>query len=173
MKKFNNRQNKSYNVDGKLIWESRSVALVGVVLIEQGGTLYVLLSQRGKGSADYQGLWNVPCGYLDWDENGYDGVCREIYEETGLDVLNWGGYCYGVKQPFYVNTEITENRQNVALSYGILLKTFESLPQLTTEHSDPNEVEQAKWVRVEDLDKYDFAFCHDKRIKHFLKIIEK
>lgn len=171
--KFKNRTNKSYEVDGKTVWESRSPALVAVIMCNLNGEKYVLLGQRGEGAADYQGLWNVPCGYLDWDENGYEGICREVFEETGFyipEYLNFSIISDWLTQPFNVNTEITENRQNVALSYGFYFSAKE-LPKLTTENSEHNEVAEAKWVKVSELNNYKFAFNHDIRIKHFEKKI--
>jgi len=175
MKKFNNRENPSYIIAGKKVWISRSPALVGVIIAEIEGKRYVLVGKRGKGAADNKGLWNVPCGYLDWDENGYDGICREIYEETGLylpDIINEkvnGIYVNDsyMEQPFFVNTDPKENRQNVSLSYGLYF-TCDKLPELTTEFSEPDEVAEVKWLEIENIESYDFAFDHDKRIYYFI-----
>lgn len=177
---FNNRPNNSYKFGDKLVWESRSVAIVGVVLVTDTIETYVLVNQRGDGAADNRGLWNLPCGYLDWDENGHQGICREIYEETGLYVpevmkdynvlINYMG------QPFFVNTDVKENRQNVSLSYGVCLDVgsregiFKLSSKLTNKFSEPNEVSDVKLINIEDLSKYKFAFNHDRRIKYFLNI---
>jgi len=107
--KFSNRHNKSYDVDGKTIWESRSPALVGVIIANHKNEDYVLIGLRGKGAADYQGLWNLPCGYLDWDENGTDGIYREIYEETGVYIpkilKNEEILDNKMHQPFYISVK--------------------------------------------------------------------
>ena len=173
-KKFKNKPNTGHIVNGKVIWESRSPALVAVIICLYEDEDYVLLAQRGEVAADYQGLWNVPCGYLDWDENGFEGVCREVYEETGLYIPNHISYTNDswLYQPFYVNTEITENRQNVALNYGLYFKTLE-LPKLSTSNCEEFEVSQVKWVRISDIGDYNLAFRHDKRIKYFYELIKK
>lgn len=177
--KFNNRPNKSYNIDGKLIWESRSPAVVAVIVSKLEGQEYVLIGKRGSGAPDNQGKWNVPCGYLDFDENGHDGICREVYEETGLyipDILNgnvhdvWVSDNY-MDQPFYVNTDPKENRQNVSLSYGLYFVCEEKLPELTIENCEPDEVSEVKWMKLSQMKSYDFAFNHNDRIQYFIDIL--
>ena len=197
--KFNNRPNNSYNVavnfawffrflkwlgitKERTIWESRSPALVGVVIAEFEGEEYVLIGKRGDGAADNHGLWNVPCGYLDWNENGYDGICREVYEETGLflpGIHEIEGIIVTdshMKQPFFVNTDPKENRQNVSLSYGVRF-TCERLPELSIEHCEPGEVSEVKWMKISQttgvvMGSHDFAFDHDIRINYFLDVLD-
>jgi len=174
-RKFNSRPNKSYNIDNKIVWESRSPALVGVIIANYNNDDYVLIGERGKGSADYQGKWNVPCGYLDWDENGTNGVYREIYEETGVYIPsileNDEILKNNMEQPFHVNTSTNSNRQNVSLSYGLYFKT-DNLPELTDENSEPDEVGDIRWVKIKDIDKYDFAFDHNDRIMSYYNSVK-
>ena len=54
---------------------------VGVCLAKEGK---ILLVQRAVGPK--QGLWQVPAGFLEVDEDVKDGAIREIKEETALDV---------------------------------------------------------------------------------------
>ena len=175
-KKFNSKPNQSYKVDGKTIWESRSPALVGVIVINYKKDDYVLIGERGKGAADYQGKWNVPCGYLDWNENGTNGIFREIYEETGVyipNILKTDEILDNhMNQPFHVNTDIESNRQNVSLSYGLYFKS-DSLPKLSDENSEPDEVGDIKWVKIIDIDKFDFAFDHDERIMMYYEQLKR
>jgi 8-oxo-dGTP diphosphatase len=53
---------------------------VAVLVVEQGQLLLV----RRLGS--YEGLWCIPCGHLEWDEEVRAAARRELHEETGLDV---------------------------------------------------------------------------------------
>lgn len=179
-KQFNNRPNKSYEVDGKIIWESRSPALVAIIIASYNNEEYVLVGKRGPGAADYQGYWNVPCGYLDWDEDGIEGITREVYEETGLyipDIMDEEGEGFWIiddeylDQPFYVNTDVNENRQNVSLSYGLYFEC-EKLPELTNENSEPNEVSEVRWMKISEIRNHKFAFNHPKRIQYYLDKID-
>jgi ADP-ribose pyrophosphatase YjhB (NUDIX family) len=44
----------------------------------------VLLARRS--AAPFQGFWDVPGGFLEEGEDPLDGVCRELKEETGLEI---------------------------------------------------------------------------------------
>lgn len=46
--------------------------------------MYFLANKRGTETPDFQGYWNCPCGYIDFDETEEDAVCREIMEETDM-----------------------------------------------------------------------------------------
>jgi len=169
--KFNNKENIAYDIDGKKIYNSRSCATVGVVICRYKNDDYVLIAERGIGSADYSGYWNIPCGYLDWDETGYEGVVREVYEETGFYIPSVKKVIrQDLNQPFFVNTDPKENRQNISLSYGIYFKT-NKLPKLSKEHNEPDEVGELGWVKISELNKYKFAFNHLDRIKMYYSII--
>jgi 8-oxo-dGTP diphosphatase len=44
----------------------------------------VLLARRA--AAPFQGFWDVPGGFLEEGEDPLEGVCRELKEETGLEI---------------------------------------------------------------------------------------
>lgn len=39
-----------------------------------------------KRSGSYRGMWCIPCGHVEWDEDIRDAGIREFKEETNLDV---------------------------------------------------------------------------------------
>ncbi len=43
----------------------------------------VLLGKRAP-NVSYGGMWCIPCGHLEWDEEVRLAAIREFYEETGL-----------------------------------------------------------------------------------------
>lgn len=55
---------------------------VAVVLRDEHGR--VLLGKRASG--EYAGLWCIPCGYVEWDEDVREAARREFEEETGVTV---------------------------------------------------------------------------------------
>ncbi|MDD2585893.1 MAG: NUDIX hydrolase [Syntrophomonadaceae bacterium] len=58
--------------------------VVGVAAIVLNRDNKILLGQRNAGQ--YTGLWCIPCGYLEYNEDVYDGAKREFKEETNLDI---------------------------------------------------------------------------------------
>jgi len=173
MKKFNNRPNPEHHINGKTIWESRSVAVVGVVLGIWESNVYVLLEKRSDIIMDSPGKWCLPCGYLDWDETAQEGLKREIYEETGLDIDTMeDDMVFENKQPFLVNTDPSENRQNITLSYINAFDFFKTgLPELKI--MDLNETSELRWVSIEYLSNFDLAFNHQNTISKALAVLEE
>lgn len=175
--KFKNRENKLHKINGKDVWESRSPAVVVVILAIWKDNIFVLGEKRSETMMDVPGKWVVPCGYIDWDEHGWEAVRREVYEESGLDINKYKRYLVhdNDQQPFYVQTNPAENRQNIALTY-CLIYDFSAigLPQEPVNHKD-SEVEKLEWIPIERIfnTKYDWAFNHDERIEMAVNKFEK
>ncbi len=55
--------------------------MAAIVLNNRG---QILLGRRTGGK--YPGLWCIPCGYVEYDEDVYDAIRREFKEETNLDI---------------------------------------------------------------------------------------
>lgn len=58
--------------------------VVGVAAIVMNENRQILLGRRKGGM--YHDLWCIPCGYLEYYEDVYDGIKREFKEETNLDI---------------------------------------------------------------------------------------
>jgi len=146
----------------KTAWISRSVAVSGFIFCkDQNGKWYVLANQRGQGTPDFQGYWNCICGYLDYDENVNQALKREIWEETGLDVRGTNLI------PYFVNSNPKENRQNVTVRfYSILKEDITKWMNFSREHMENNEVANIRWICIDDINNYNWAFNHDKLIKY-------
>lgn len=148
-------------VKGETYWISRSCAVVGFVFCKDVlGRWCVLANKRGKGTPDYQGYWNCPCGYLDYDENAFQAIHREVWEETGLDVPLPKFVQYNT------NTETDSNLQNVTIRhYAILNGTISDWVNFSKNNMETDEVDDIDWVNVEDIDSYKWAFGHNALIK--------
>lgn len=70
------------SVCNRIHYENPIVGVAAILLNEQR---QVLLVKRAR-NVSYPGLWCIPCGYLEYDEEIRDGMVREVYEETGLVV---------------------------------------------------------------------------------------
>ena len=57
--------------------------VVGVAVIILDKESRILL---GKRNGSYSGLWCIPCGYVEYDEDVFDAAAREFNEETNLDI---------------------------------------------------------------------------------------
>lgn len=71
----------------KYILYENPVVGVAVIVLNKDGRLLL-----GKRSGSYKGLWCIPCGYVEYDEDVFDAATREFKEETGLDVKIKGVY---------------------------------------------------------------------------------
>lgn len=156
-----------YDKDGNFIgWYSRSVAAsIFVFCKDEIGRYCVLASERGQEAADYQGYWNCPCGYLDFNETTAQCAQRELLEECGVyvdpDSLDFIGF----------EDDPNSNRQNITFRYGCLIK--DKITSSFTFSKDKNEgmeVGDIRWIPLEQIIHYKWAFGHFVRI---LEIAER
>ena len=155
----------------RTIWLSRAVAVVASVVVMKDGVPYLLINQRGSGTPDFQGFWNLPCGYLDKNETTGEATIREVYEECGVNLIELGktsSHSF-MEQPWHTNSTPDANRQNVTFHHGLIAKVDE-LPSTSLENNEPDEVAEVKWIRLEDYKQYEYAFNHVERIEHFMKL---
>lgn len=66
---------------GYVFYENPAVGVAAIVLNEDR---QILLGRRCTTS---KGLWCIPCGYVEYDEDVYQAVVREFKEETNLDIV--------------------------------------------------------------------------------------
>ena len=59
--------------------------IVGVAVILKNAEGNILLGRRSVNST-YPGMWCIPCGYVEYDEEVRSAAKREFFEETGLEV---------------------------------------------------------------------------------------
>lgn len=174
---FNNTPNECVKTeDGRTVWLSRSVAVLGLIVIKYNEELYVLLNKRGQNTHNHQGKWCIPCGYLDYNETTYEGVCRELYEETGFD-LNSALNKYSIikgnsnKSPFHINDDPKgDSLQNITFRFGYILDNCFKLPKLSKKYAEENEVDDVKWIKLDEALNLDLAFNHNKIIKEFTNL---
>lgn len=74
------KRQRRYCVKCGFIYYKNPTVGVAVIIMRQGKLL--LVKRRGS----YDGMWCIPCGHVEWDEDIRSCARRELKEETGLDV---------------------------------------------------------------------------------------
>ena len=160
---------KKYNfpvmIDGEEYWFSRSVAVVCFVFTEdENGKVYILANKRGKGCPDYVGKWNAPCGFLDFNETAAEGAVREVYEECGLHIDP------SILVEFNADSDPRSGSGNQSINIRFCCEIDNGLSaNLNSDHSEKDEVEEIKWIPVDEIENYEWAFNHKDRIAQMYK----
>ena len=142
-------------------WFSRSMATALFAFCkDEEGDWCVLASERGEEAADFRGMWNCPCGYLDFDETTKECAVRECFEETGVKLPIESLIFIG-----YEDDPVKANRQNVTFRFAAKIEDrITSDFKFSKEHNEGKEVGKIAWVKVKDIDNYEWAFNHKNRI---------
>ena len=146
--------------DGQKIYNDRPVGVsLFIFTADKSGNWYVLCNQRGNRTSDSQLMWNVPSGYLDWDEDGAQAAIRETKEECGLDI------------PYYRVTEVErstspkEHKQHVIFRYYTIVPSHYLEKELICTSDEEDEVRDIKWIPLSNLNDYNFAFNQNRTIE--------
>lgn len=150
-----------YTCKGKptLKYSGRFVAVSGFVYAIVDGKYSVLTNLRGPGAPDYQGCWNAVCGYLENFETSKQGIQREMFEECGFIIDE------NDLKVVFVETDPDEcNHGNVTIRHRAFLGKI--VPQYVKgEGGEENEVNDVKWIPIDDIDNYKWAFNHRKTVE--------
>lgn len=146
--------------DGKKYWISRSCAVVAIVIRVVIDQPYILVTKRGNGVPDYKGCWCLPCGYIDWGENGQESAAREVFEETGYKINPNDFSFYGVE------SDPSSNLQNITLRYTCCDPY--GYERAIPEGGEEDEVSEVKWLLPDEIDNFEWAFNHDKLLKDII-----
>lgn len=183
--KFNNIPNEKISIayhrnDGSKFhtsaWVSRSLAVTGLVVFNDN----VLVVKRSINMYTEPGKLCLPCGYIDWNESGYDAMVREVYEETSLYLPDYESYLIhnNDKNPVYVESrpEMDKN-QNISLIYLSYYNIAgNELPNITDFKC--SETSKVFWMKFNDVINHmeypsnAWAFNHDKIVKHGDKYLQ-
>lgn len=162
-------KNFEFTYKGEKYWYSRGiVCAVFLFATDNEDNLYVLANKRGSGVSN-TGEWNCPCGHLDFDESCEECAVRETYEETGIEIDE------DLLKLFDINSKDFESKDQTVgfIYYGVIRDKHIDEMITSKANMEENEVREIKWINVDDIDRYVWAFNHDGRIKQILKFIEK
>lgn len=116
---------------------SSPVIVVAGVLFEGGR---VLLTQRKKGT-HLEGLWELPGGKIDVDEDPRDALVRELREELGIEVE--------VGAPLEITSFRYPEKRVLLLFFEVTRKPGSPEPAII-------DVADLLWARRDDLDRLKF-----------------
>lgn len=97
------------------------------------------------------GKWMLPGGRLE-NEGWFDGLKREVREETGIEIF---------EMQEIISVDISDSKETYIVTF---LCQTEDVPNITLSH----EHQQFAWLKLADIDK--FEFWHDK-IKERLHVL--
>ena len=158
-------------------WLSRDVVITSLVFkIGIFGAVYVLANLRGKGCPEFVNYWNLPGGFLDFNETGEEAASRETFEETGYLIP---------KEDFSLietSTDPKINKQHVAFRYLAVIESkdtwnyreYEDIDKaLSNLTGEKDEVANISWIHIDSLNNYNWAFNHKeiilKTYKEYIK----
>ena len=150
-------KNFKFKHHGKDFWYSRACTVTLFVFTKNSnGEWCVLANKRGDKVPDFKGHWNIPCGYIDFDESGEEAAQRECYEETNVFIPLESVKFYSA----YTNP--SANKQNISLHYvTIFNEDLTNAFNLSDEHSEDGEVSEIQWIPISKINEYNWAFGHD------------
>ena len=144
--------------NGTTHWISPHVVVAGFIFAEVDNITYILANKRGKGLPNCVGMWNAPCGYLEFGESTREGCCREIYEETGVYVNPI------LLDRFDIDESYTSDNHVITFRYTHF-NQYDKLPNVTAHFSENDEIDDIRWIPLNEVELYVWAFNHDRIIK--------
>ena len=147
--------------DPKIVYSGRFCAVSGFIYAIVNGKYSILANLRGSGTPDYQGCWNAICGYLERYESAKEGIARETLEECGFQIDT------DDLREVYTETNPKEcNNGNVTIRHIAFLGKI--IPHyVNKEGGEENEVESVKWIPIDKIDNYKWAFNHYNTIQKY------
>lgn len=133
-----------------------------VIALIQNDNGEFLVTQRTMDKKWAAGHWEIPGGGVAAGETSFDAVCREVFEETGLDVKD----CDAEVIYSYKNEDL-ERGDNYFTDIYLVHKDF-SLSDIHVEEDEVNDVKLADFDEITRLNE-EIGFLHYKRICEALK----
>ncbi len=114
--------------------------LIGVGALIHRGDKIVVVKRENEPA---KGLWSIPGGLLELGERLYDGVKREVMEETGLDVE--------IDRLLDVIDNIVYDDDGKICYHYVLIDYL-----CSSSHGDlkaATDVKEAQWIKLKDVDR--------------------
>ncbi len=124
-------------------------AVCAIILNRQGHLLVVIRAHEPK-----QGAWDLPGGFVDPGETAEHAVCREVLEELNVALENVAYLC-SAANCHYPYKGITYQTTDLAF-----VGTVETPDRIEAK----DDVQDYKWVALEDIDPAKFGFDSIRQI---------
>ena len=161
-------KNFSFEHNGHTLWYSRSLAASCIIFgYNKKDEICVLANQRGDGCELYNYMWNVPGGFIDFDESAEEAAVRETFEETGLKISS-NELTLAVLDTTPIGSIQT---MTAAFTHRMPDKINVEDIELTNKNSEPGEVAEIKWIPVKDVNKYQWTRGQLRRIRAALHLM--
>ena len=149
----------------KTLYDGRYCAVVAFIFAVVNGKFCVLANRRGIGTPDFQGFWNCPCGFLERNEFGNEGAARETFEECSYKIDPKKLKMVGVQ-----TDPVKSNNGNVTIRFSAFVGSqyLFAKAELNKNGGEENEVDDIKWIPVDEIDMYDWAFGHEETIREVM-----
>lgn len=131
-------------------YSNRGIGVVLLALVIHNDQAYVLCNKRGNSTSEYKDMWNLPSGYLEFNEDTIDASIRETREECGIIIPR-----ELVKEVEH-SSDPKNNRQNIIFRHIAILPEEYYYKPLKAENND--EVSEIRWLTLSEIDSFEFAW---------------
>ena len=161
-------QNFEFEHNGQKLWYSRSLAVSLLVHTIFNGKIWILANKRGEGAEFNKHLWNLPGGFVDFNETAEEAACRETLEETG--------YIINPQDISLVDLDTNPKnswRQTMVAKFNVALEHCPERDESFHISNTNGEVEEVEWVVLDEIDNYNWVRGQKEYIKEYFNILEK
>ena len=131
------------------------VAAKAIIMNELGQVL--ILKEQVSEEGTNATKWGVPGGRLKQDEEFFDGLHREVKEETNLMIIPGHPVMVGEWHPVVKGL----SRQIIAMYIACKTSAKPTMVAVSEEHDD------FAWITAEEIDRYDFMPPDDDAVRRF------
>lgn len=128
-------------------WYHNAAPTAGCVIVRGDKALITKRAREPE-----KGRFDIPGGFLDPDEDPVSAVKREVDEELGMTVdVSIGDLVQAVPHKYGEDGDWT-------LAIGFVSRSSSGEPE------PADDVAEARWVTLDELDSLDFAWEHDREL---------
>ena len=145
---------------GKYVYEwPRPMVTVDIIVFALSENNVKLLLIR-RGNEPFKGMWALPGGFVELDEELEDAAVRELAEETGLANIS-------LKQ-MHTFGGVGRDPRGRQITVAFMGITTEELNEIQA----GDDAAEARWFDIEELPR-DLAFDHDEVIRFAIERLER